>query len=83
MNARRDAAHNGRGGQGIATMSENISADALPCIWAMSRLKSLIEDALAHADAAEPGDDPAIRQGFIKIAAGLSALLRTAPSEAA
>ena len=63
-------------------MPETINADALPRAWATSRLKSLIEDALAHADAAEPGDDPGIRQGFITVAAGLSALLCAAAGSA-
>lgn len=46
-----------------------------PRRWLHDRLKPLIEDAVARADAVEPGDDQGDRHVFLNIAGALSRVL--------
>ena len=52
-----------------------MSADNTPARWLYARLKPLIEDAVARADAIEPGDDHRDRRVFLDIAVALSQVL--------
>jgi hypothetical protein len=46
-----------------------------PARWLYARLKPLIEDAVARADAVDPIDDQRDRRGFLDIAVALSRVL--------